>query len=87
MRLVADVGAEPEGYQGNWIPHQMRDGVEDGVFFVGDSAGHCIPRRPRGSAPRSTSASRSGASAGSARRPPDRVAALAATARSAARTA
>jgi menaquinone-9 beta-reductase len=31
------------GYQGNWFPHRLRDAVEDGVFFVGDSAGHCFP--------------------------------------------
>ena len=30
-------------YQGNWFPHQLRPAVEDGVFFVGDSAGHCFP--------------------------------------------
>ena len=37
-----------ERYQGNWIPHQMRDGVEDGVFFAGDSAGHCLPTTAEG---------------------------------------
>jgi flavin-dependent dehydrogenase len=30
-------------YQGNWFPHRLRPAVEDGVFFVGDSAGHCFP--------------------------------------------
>ena len=30
-------------YQGNWFPHQLRPAVEDGVAFVGDSAGHCFP--------------------------------------------
>jgi menaquinone-9 beta-reductase len=30
-------------YQGNWFPHALRPAVEDGVLFVGDSAGHCIP--------------------------------------------
>jgi len=30
-------------YQGNWFPHQLRPAVEDGVFFAGDSAGHCLP--------------------------------------------
>ena len=30
-------------YQGNWFPHRLRPAIEDGVFFVGDSAGHCIP--------------------------------------------
>ncbi len=48
VRLATDVGVEPEGYQGNWIPHQMREPVEDGVFFVGDSAGHCIPATAEG---------------------------------------
>ena len=46
--LSREVGIEPEGYQGNWIPHKIRDGVEDGVFFVGDSAGHCIPLSAEG---------------------------------------
>jgi flavin-dependent dehydrogenase len=43
VRLVADVGRRPDGYQGNWIPHRLRPAAEDGVFFVGDSAGHCLP--------------------------------------------
>jgi len=30
-------------YQGNWFPHALRPAAEDGVFFVGDSAGHCLP--------------------------------------------
>src|SRR6185436_15648858 len=30
-------------YQGNWFPHKLRPAIEDGVFFTGDSAGHCIP--------------------------------------------
>ncbi len=30
-------------YQGNWFPHRLRPATEDGVFFVGDSAGHCLP--------------------------------------------
>jgi flavin-dependent dehydrogenase len=30
-------------YQGNWVPHRLRPATEDGVFFVGDSAGHCFP--------------------------------------------
>jgi flavin-dependent dehydrogenase len=30
-------------YQGNWFPHELRPAAQDGVFFVGDSAGHCIP--------------------------------------------
>ena len=30
-------------YQGNWFPHALRPAAEDGVFFAGDSAGHCFP--------------------------------------------
>jgi flavin-dependent dehydrogenase len=30
-------------YQGNWFPHALRPAAEHGVFFVGDSAGHCLP--------------------------------------------
>src|SRR4051795_6973980 len=30
-------------YQGNWFPHALRPAVEDGIFFAGDSAGHCLP--------------------------------------------
>ena len=41
----------PESYQGNWIPHQMREPVEDGIFFVGDSAGHCLPTTAEGIRP------------------------------------
>jgi flavin-dependent dehydrogenase len=33
----------PVRYQGNWFPHRLRPAIEDGVFFVGDSAGHCFP--------------------------------------------
>jgi flavin-dependent dehydrogenase len=29
-------------YQGNWFPHRLRPAAEDGVFFAGDSAGHCF---------------------------------------------
>jgi len=48
LRLVADVDARPDGYQGNWIPHRLREAAEDGVFFVGDSAGHCLPLTAEG---------------------------------------
>src|SRR6185312_16098038 len=30
-------------WQGNWFPHRLRAAAEDGVFFAGDSAGHCFP--------------------------------------------
>ena len=48
MRLASDLGLPADGYQGNWIPHQLRRAVEDGVFFVGDSAGHCLPLTAEG---------------------------------------
>src|SRR4051794_21870232 len=35
--------ADAVRYQGNWFPHELRPAAEDGVFFAGDSAGHCIP--------------------------------------------
>ena len=38
----------PVRYQGNWIPHKLRDATEDGVFFAGDSAGHCLPLTAEG---------------------------------------
>ena len=48
VRLAADLGLPPDGYQGNWIPHAIRPAAADGVFFVGDSAGHCIPLTAEG---------------------------------------
>jgi menaquinone-9 beta-reductase len=48
VRLAAEKGLPPNGYQGNWIPHQLRAAVEDGVFFAGDSAGHCLPLTAEG---------------------------------------
>src|SRR4051794_7600674 len=48
LRLVADIDAEAVRYQGNWIPHRLRDATEDGVFFAGDSAGHCLPLTAEG---------------------------------------
>jgi flavin-dependent dehydrogenase len=46
--LAEDVGRPAVRYQGNWIPHKLRDATEDGVFFVGDSAGHCLPLTAEG---------------------------------------
>ena len=43
VALADAVGLPSVGYQGNWIPHRLRPAVEDGIFFVGDSAGHCLP--------------------------------------------
>ena len=51
VRLAHDLGVPAERYQGNWIPHQLRAPVEDGVFFVGDSAGHCLPTTAEGIRP------------------------------------
>jgi menaquinone-9 beta-reductase len=48
VRLARDLDLPAEGYQGNWIPHRLRPAVEDGVFFVGDSAGHCLPLTAEG---------------------------------------
>jgi flavin-dependent dehydrogenase len=48
VRLAAELDLPADGYQGNWIPHQLRAAVEDGVFFVGDSAGHCLPLTAEG---------------------------------------
>jgi digeranylgeranylglycerophospholipid reductase len=41
--IAGRLGLPPVRYQGNWFPHALRPAVEDGVFFVGDSAGHCFP--------------------------------------------
>jgi menaquinone-9 beta-reductase len=49
VRLARDLELPAEsGYQGNWIPHQLRPATQDGVFFVGDSAGHCLPLTAEG---------------------------------------
>jgi menaquinone-9 beta-reductase len=47
-RLATTLGSETIRYQGNWIPHALRPAIEDGVFFVGDSAGHCLPLTAEG---------------------------------------
>jgi menaquinone-9 beta-reductase len=48
LQLAADVEADAVRFQGNWIPHRLRPAVEDGVFFAGDSAGHCLPLTAEG---------------------------------------
>ena len=48
VRLATDLDAERVRYQGNWIPHALRPATEDDVFFVGDSAGHCLPLTAEG---------------------------------------
>jgi flavin-dependent dehydrogenase len=47
-QLAEDLGRDAVRYQGNWIPHRLRDATEGGVFFAGDSAGHCLPLTAEG---------------------------------------
>jgi menaquinone-9 beta-reductase len=48
VALAGQLERAPVRYQGNWIPHRLRPAVEDGVFFAGDSAGHCLPLTAEG---------------------------------------
>ncbi len=48
VRLAQELNREAARYQGNWIPHRLRDATEDCIFFVGDSAGHCLPLTAEG---------------------------------------
>ncbi len=48
VRLASDLHREAIRYQGNWIPHRLRAATENGLFFVGDSAGHCLPLTAEG---------------------------------------
>jgi len=48
VELAAELGRPLDGYQGNWIPHQLRPAVSEDVFFAGDSAGHCLPLTAEG---------------------------------------
>jgi flavin-dependent dehydrogenase len=48
VRLARDLDRDPVRYQGNWIPHRLRESTEGGVFFAGDSAGHCLPLTAEG---------------------------------------
>jgi flavin-dependent dehydrogenase len=48
VRLADDLRIPAVRYQGNWIPHRLRPATEDGVFFAGDSAGHCLPTTAEG---------------------------------------
>jgi flavin-dependent dehydrogenase len=48
VRLAEDLDVPAVRYQGNWIPHQMRRPIEDGLFYTGDSAGHCLPTTAEG---------------------------------------
>ncbi|GAC1316249.1 MAG: hypothetical protein NVSMB25_01580 [Thermoleophilaceae bacterium] len=51
VRLAEELGSEPVRYQGNWIPHRLRPATAGNVFFVGDSAGHCLPLTAEGIRP------------------------------------
>ena len=51
VALAGELGLDAVRFQGNWIPHQLRDAAADGVFFVGDSAGHCLPLTAEGIRP------------------------------------
>jgi flavin-dependent dehydrogenase len=48
VRLAEDLSADAVRFQGNWIPHALRPATEDGIFFAGDSAGHCLPLTAEG---------------------------------------
>jgi flavin-dependent dehydrogenase len=48
VRLAGDLERDAVRYQGNWIPHKLRAATGDGVFYVGDSAGHCLPLTAEG---------------------------------------
>ena len=51
VELAERLDLAAEHYQGNWIPHRLRDGVDRDVFFCGDSAGHCLPVTAEGIRP------------------------------------
>jgi flavin-dependent dehydrogenase len=46
--LADDLERPAVRYQGNWIPHKLREATDGDVFFVGDSAGHCLPLTAEG---------------------------------------
>lgn len=48
VRLARDLDRDAAGYQGNWIPHRIQEATERGIFFAGDSAGHCLPLTAEG---------------------------------------
>jgi menaquinone-9 beta-reductase len=48
VQLAEDLEHDAVRYQGNWIPHRIRQATDHGVFFVGDSAGHCLPATAEG---------------------------------------
>ena len=48
VRLADDLNRDAVRYQGNWIPHQLREATDANIFFAGDSAGHCLPLTAEG---------------------------------------
>ena len=48
VRLAEDLERDAVRYQGNWIPHRLRRATDGEVFYVGDSAGHCLPLTAEG---------------------------------------
>ena len=48
LELAEDLGRDAVRFQGNWIPHRLRPATGEGIFFVGDSAGHCLPLTAEG---------------------------------------
>ena len=48
LELARDVHVPAVRFQGNWIPHRIRAATDRGVFFAGDSAGHCLPTTAEG---------------------------------------
>ena len=51
VELAERLDLPPDGYQGNWIPHQLREATTGELFFCGDSAGHCLPLTAEGIRP------------------------------------
>jgi len=47
VQLTQDLGPNLTGIR-QLDPHKLRDATEDGIFFVGDSAGHCLPLTAEG---------------------------------------
>jgi flavin-dependent dehydrogenase len=51
VALAGELEVPAVRFQGNWIPHKLRAATEEGVFFVGDAAGHCLPLTAEGIRP------------------------------------
>ena len=51
VELAERLDLPPDGYQGNWIPHRLREATTGDLFFCGDSAGHCLPLTAEGIRP------------------------------------